>query len=183
MLSKHQKGLIAILLGLALGLAWVDSQSSQKSWLYLKQSIPAQESKDNIFRMGADERIAAYTWWLAVLTAALVAASIGQGFFLLRADKTAQSAANAASEANRLTRELFIAEQRPWLLWELPKTVAITNDGRRLLISIQGQLENIGRTPALNIIYFGKLYFPASSTESLTAQNRSENFFNRMNQM
>ena len=44
----------------------------------------------------ADERIADYTWWLAAFTASLVAVSLFQGWFLIRADTTARTAADAA---------------------------------------------------------------------------------------
>jgi hypothetical protein len=44
----------------------------------------------------AEKQIAYYTKWLAWFTAALVAVSGIQGYFLLRADKTARIAANAA---------------------------------------------------------------------------------------
>ena len=44
----------------------------------------------------ADERIADYTEWLAFFTAALVVVSTVQIGFLIRADKTAKTAADAA---------------------------------------------------------------------------------------
>ena len=73
-------------------------------------------------------------------------------------------------KADALTREIFIAEQRPRLVWRLPNAATLTNDGRHLNVRIDGELENIGKTPALNVIYFGKLYFPATTTESVSAQ-------------
>ena len=54
----------------------------------------------------ADDRIARYTLWLAILTGGLVLASCFQFYFLNRAEKTSQSLAN-------LAREEFIATHRP----------------------------------------------------------------------
>jgi len=47
----------------------------------------------------ADDRIAKYTLWLAILTGGLVAVSAFQGYFLIRADGTARTAANAAAQS------------------------------------------------------------------------------------
>jgi hypothetical protein len=44
----------------------------------------------------ADDRVARYTLWLAILTGGLVMASAFQGYFLIRSDKTTSIAANAA---------------------------------------------------------------------------------------
>lgn len=57
----------------------------------------------------ADERIAKYTLWLAILTGGLVAVSAFQGYFLIRSDKTARTAANAAD----LTARAAIAIELP----------------------------------------------------------------------
>src|ERR1700682_435292 len=48
-----------------------------------------------------DERIARYTLGLAWFTGVLAAVAIAQAYFLIRADKTARIAANAATEAAR----------------------------------------------------------------------------------
>lgn len=68
----------------------------------------------------ADERIADYTWWLTFFTAVLGGASIIQGFFLLRADKTARIAANAARDtANEMSRNAELMEKQTALQAEL----------------------------------------------------------------
>jgi hypothetical protein len=54
----------------------------------------------------ADDRIARYTLWLAILTGGLVLVSSLQFYFLNRAEKTSQSLA-------KLAREEFIATHRP----------------------------------------------------------------------
>jgi hypothetical protein len=62
----------------------------------------SEHPKDKAPKIGnaesADDRIAKYTLWLAILTGGLVIVSVFQGYFLIRADRTARIAANAAAE-------------------------------------------------------------------------------------
>jgi len=67
-----------------------------------KPETAAQEhSKQEASKASTDERIADYTWWLAVLTGGLVFVALGQGVFIARSDKTARIAANAADLSAR----------------------------------------------------------------------------------
>jgi hypothetical protein len=84
----------------------------------------------------------------------------------------AKSAANTAAEGNVLTREIFIAEQRPWLLWRFPPTSSIIKIGEQINVRITAEIENIGKTPALNVTYFDKLYFTGKD-EAIMAQGIS----------
>jgi len=113
MLNQKQIGLIALLLALAFGLAWFDVQSSQYAASYQKQNGSPDKSNDEPTKIGADERIANYTWWLALLTGALVAVSLGQGFFLLRSDKTARMAALAALKSAETAEKDLLASHKP----------------------------------------------------------------------
>jgi hypothetical protein len=63
----------------------------------------------------AEKQIAYYTKWLAWFTGALVAVSGIQGYFLLRADKTARIAANAADLSARaaIAIELPVIQAEP----------------------------------------------------------------------
>jgi hypothetical protein len=61
--------------------------------------------------IGAEERIADYTWWLAAFTCALVVVSAFQISFLFRADKTARITAEAAQKAAQAT----IGANAPWM--------------------------------------------------------------------
>jgi hypothetical protein len=70
-------------------------------WTVLSGTIGATVSVET-----ADERVARYTWWLAVLTAGLVFGSAVQFYFLARAQTTSQDLA-------ALAREEFIATHRP----------------------------------------------------------------------
>ena len=89
-----------ILIGILIAsLFWVGIfvwQSSQPPKNANIESQHCEGTKSECAKAGTDERIADYTWWLAVLTGALVTVSSVQGVFLLRADKTTRSAANAA---------------------------------------------------------------------------------------
>jgi hypothetical protein len=71
------------------------------------QNHPQQETS----KPSTDERLADYTWWLAVLTGGLVLTAVGQGFFIARSDKTAQKAADAAI----LNAEALISAERAHL--------------------------------------------------------------------
>jgi hypothetical protein len=67
-----------------------------------KPETAAQEhSKQEASKASTDERIAEYTWWLAVLTGGLVFVAVGQGVFIARSDKTARIAATAADLSAR----------------------------------------------------------------------------------
>lgn len=171
MLSQAHRGMIAALLCLAAWLAWMDATSFQRQTPYQAPISADKGSNKNASKVTPEERLAEYTGWLAALTGFLVLASIIQGVFLLRADKTARINAEnakdtvtATREANNLTRDIFIAEQRPWLLWRITSPTVVTPAGRHLRIDVFGEIENIGRTPALNVAYFGKLYRPADGT-------------------
>src|SRR6266478_2569457 len=52
-----------------------------------------------------DDRLARYTLWLAIFTGALVLTSVVQNYFLIRADKTARLAANAAANSVQIAKE------------------------------------------------------------------------------
>jgi hypothetical protein len=62
-----------------------------------KPETGAQDhSKQEASKATTDEKIADYTWWLAVLTGGLVFVAVGQRVFIARSDKTARIAADAA---------------------------------------------------------------------------------------
>jgi hypothetical protein len=88
-----------------------------------------------------DERIANYTWWLAVLTGGLVVVAACQGFFLIRADRTARISANAATSAVEAASADFIASHPPKLrVRNIVINPPQTTDGRRLSMFAKGQV-------------------------------------------
>jgi hypothetical protein len=123
---------------------------------------------------GADWLLVVFTFLLALYTRRLYVATTGLresserqiGVAKETAD-AAKGAAEAAKEANALTREIYIADQRPWLLWQIPNIAAVSVEGRHLTIRINGEIQNIGKTPALNVTYFGKFYAPAKGEAAL----------------
>jgi hypothetical protein len=114
--------------------------------IFLWQSHPAEHSKtesqscegtkSECAKATTDEKLADYTWWLAVLTGALVTVSAGQGYFLLRADKTARISAEAAkataiktAEMANIAREAMVSGERAFVFatginpyWEVDKS-------------------------------------------------------------
>lgn len=81
-----------------------------------------EQTNHEAAKIAADERIARYTWWLAVLTGALVGVSLIQGYFLLRSDKTARIAATAAERSARaaIGQKLPILRCKAPHLWPSP---------------------------------------------------------------
>ena len=74
--------------------------------------------------------------------------------------QAARVAAEAAQEANRLTRENFVIDVRPWIaVEEIVATEDITYDpSNGVTVGINISVKNVGRSPARNIIRFAKLY-------------------------
>jgi hypothetical protein len=103
MLSRRQTVVIALFACLVVGLAWQDRTSWEHSHQQEHQEgAPEKPGKKAVYVIQAEDandRIARYTFWLAVLTGCLVGVAGFQGYFLLRADKTARISANAAIEA------------------------------------------------------------------------------------
>jgi hypothetical protein len=191
MLKHINKLVSAFLLMLAISLActvlffvnelWRSFKSPQQPQNQTHSEHPEYKAKhDNIFadawNWTTQDPVSFYTSLLAIFTGALVIVSVIQIRYLIRADETARMsaeaakrAAQAANSSNDLTREIFVAEQRPWLLWRIPKITTVTKAGRHLTIKIVGgEIENIGKTPALHISDFGKFYSPAQGEAMLS---------------
>jgi hypothetical protein len=92
-------------------------------------------------KVSADDRIADYTEWLAVLTGGLVVVSAVQIGFLIRADKTARISANAAN----LSAQAAIGVELPRLLVSKVDFPYMSGSGR---YKISITITNYGRTPA-----------------------------------
>jgi hypothetical protein len=110
-----------ILIGLLLAsLFWVGVfvwQSSQPPKHTSAASQHCEGTKSECAKTTTDERIADYTWWLAVLTAGLVCSGVIQFGFLIRSDNTASIAANAAD----LSARAAIALELPLIRASNPK--------------------------------------------------------------
>ena len=111
--------------------------------------VPAQSIVDR-----ATQNIAYYTAMLAWFTAALAAASVAQGFFLVRADKTARAAANAAQASVDLARETAQMQLRAYVYID---ALEIRNFGTERPLEAWLMLKNSGNTPAYNFQRLGHI--------------------------
>jgi hypothetical protein len=143
----------------AMGMVFESSHNSSQPYkLNANSPSLSQTHKDTT----AEERLADYTLWLAILTGGLVAMAGLQGFFLLRADKTASISAQAASASAEVARSALVASNRAWLtadvrLVEGQDRVIFNKDGAVLPIRIETR--NIGNAPAVKVSWHAWLYF------------------------
>jgi hypothetical protein len=95
-----------------------------------------------------DERIADWTKVLAVFTGLLVGVSIFQGFYLIRADKTARLNASAASLlANAATEQVALAKKTAEIPLRAYLSIGAIDADRRTGL-VRAQILNKGKTPA-----------------------------------
>jgi hypothetical protein len=121
-----------------------------------KPETAAQEhSKQEAPKASTDERIADYTWWLAVLTGGLVFVAIGQGVFIARSDKTARIAADAsnrtaaAANISAITaRDAFTKSERPYLYVFGVSEISFDPRDTDSIARVQFSIANYGKTPA-----------------------------------
>jgi hypothetical protein len=131
-----------------------------------------QEAEDREEKRAADR-------WLVRWTAALFAATVGLilatgvlGYFAFRqardmeksigaAIKGAEAAEQSAKVAQRSARTAensFLLEQRPWLKWSLREFKPLKISGRHLTFDVSFAFENIGKTPAMNVLPAMRLF-------------------------
>lgn len=131
------------------------------------------------------ERLADFTKFLVIVTAILAAIAIGQLWIILKqlglmktAVQDGADAANAAIAANELSRKALIVDQRPWVSLDVQPSGSLAYDdkrwdaGLRWHIPLEYKLKNIGKTPAINVSFFGKMipfvlaHWPTSSIKN-----------------
>jgi hypothetical protein len=91
-----------------------------------------------------DDRIAEYTLWLAILTGGLVLVSAAQGYFLLRADRTARISAEAAQAQTHNFTKL----ERPYIFVFNPEGLDLESNREDPFHFVKYQVANYGKTPA-----------------------------------
>src|SRR6266542_1765295 len=137
----------------ALFVAWV-SFASWHAWRSSPppdQQIISQRSHPTGPSMSPGDRIANYAWWVAAFTLALSMVSAFQIFFLIRADKTARTTADAA----KLNAQALIDAESAKV-----DVVALESNIRELFhtktetdrldpLWVQYRLKNYGKSPAL----------------------------------
>jgi hypothetical protein len=151
MLSQAQRGTIAVLLCFAFWLAWLDRGSLQAPHTE-NPHLTNQTANNGNTDSATNDRVADYTWWLAVLTGGLVIAAVGQGFFLLRAEKTARisasaakDSADAAQQSARTVDEVGRAQTRAYVSIKSADLVFVGPESNPLVNIV---VSNGGQTPA-----------------------------------
>jgi hypothetical protein len=102
-----------------------------------------------VFRLRLQCDPAAYfTLWLAIFSAVLTITTFAQIGFLIRADGTARTSANAAKRS----AEAAIAAQRPWIKIDASISGSLTDHGvGGLRLPFTVMLQNVGNSPAVNV--------------------------------
>jgi hypothetical protein len=114
------------------------------------------ESKEITSAKEVEDRLATYTLWLAIFTAVLAVSTIGLWIVTwrsgVRQSRDMENAIAAAQEANRISREGIIAEQRAWLTagdLNIESEPVYEKSGITIVVSVQ--ITNRGKTPALHV--------------------------------
>jgi hypothetical protein len=136
----------ALLMGFALGgsLFWgafgpnVTQHGIERSLSQDTEPEPRITKEEN------DAALVRYTLWLAILTGGLVFVSAGQGFFLLRADKTARITADAAQAQTHNFTKL----ERPYVYVFNPKGLKLEDYTEDPYHYFEYEVANYGKTPA-----------------------------------
>lgn len=113
-------------------------------------------AEDKLAKAHAEELLAFYTLLLAVLTGFLAVATVGLCFITYRGAKAQardmRDAVDAAIEANGISRQNMMADQRPWLsIDNLTFQHGIVFTDGRAEIPYSVKITNVGKTPAQNI--------------------------------
>jgi hypothetical protein len=95
---------------------------------------------------------AADTAWKQFLISVLGLLGLGYTvYYTARAAGEASKAASAAAEANKLSRELFIATERPWVKIEVRIDGPLTYSPNGMNVTLMFKVTNVGRSPAVNV--------------------------------
>ena len=141
-----------------------------------QEKSPNSKPEESFWHKTTDDPVAYFTLWLAVFTGGLAIASIWQGVFLIRADRTARIAADAAREASVIataqaahTEKYAVEAARRASANEEANRIARshTSAAQRAFVSVKGQRairifgatewqlrvvwENSGPTPTRNM--------------------------------
>ena len=113
-----------------------------------KEDVP-DSTWNSFWRSTWSEPINLFTAILALVTTILAVIAIFQSAMLIRADRTAQIAANAAKESTKISRQALIDVQRPFVFISVFETAIIGNEFR-----ILPKWENGGTTAAMNRVNY-----------------------------
>ena len=120
--------------------------------------------------MKPEERLAAYTEWLTVWTSVLALSTLGLLAATFLAGRDTRRMASAAENGNKLTRDMLVATNRPWISvrveLESPLKFSPPNGWQ---ITVAYTLSNVGHSPAAstdvvaNMIPFVMTTWPVDS--------------------
>jgi hypothetical protein len=119
-------------------------------------------------------QLACFTAGLLIATVLLFGATVALGVFAYRQFRAMMASIAIAKDANELNRENMIASRRAWLSIsdvKLRHPTKITED--HITFSITVMVENLGQTPAINVVVRFESYFFGSNSEKFPdAENR-----------
>ena len=159
-----------------------DCRNTQDCGTYPRHTEKHNQGKDpeTLWERTTSDPIAFYTLWLTAFTAVLALASIWQGRLLIRADRTANMAANAAlttaqavklqtehmeasvreaarnaiaaEDQARISQQAIYANERAWIGAEIKHESGLffSRIGNAD-VRVQVQIKNFGKTPAINV--------------------------------
>ena len=146
-------------------------QTHQAASTESKEIVPAKEVED---------RLATYTLWLVIFTAVLAVSTIGLWVVTwrsgVRQSRDMENAIAAAQEANRISREGIIAEQRAWITagdLNIESEPVYGKDGITIQVSVQ--ITNRGKTPALNVHTAMEMIFDYAAAPAAVAALAEKN--------
>jgi len=133
----------------AVGFAWKQPSGNKYNFAYLGVN-------DESTKIGTDERIAVYTWWLAIFTGVLAVSTVGLWIVTWRSARSQsldmQRSLRIANRQARTAERTLIELERPWVFLQgatirrrdLPGTGITPN-----YFWVKLRWKNIGRAPAL----------------------------------
>jgi hypothetical protein len=82
-----------------------------------------------------------------------------------RQTKSMETTAKAASDANRLNRDNFLATERPWVKVDIEVAGPLFYDVNGVNVALRFRLKNIGHSPATHISINPRFLAPAGGVE------------------
>lgn len=120
----------------------------------------------------AEEALARYTWWLTLFTGILAIATVGMGAATL-------GLYFAGERQIKLTREIFVANQRPWIKASVDIAGDFQSNGETGVVQLAISMENVGSTPALCVHPFIMTYPNVGGGSLLDAYGKLAETFRR----
>lgn len=133
-------------------LSRVDPPSFTEGIICLANAIEAnREAKRSDYDLKAQQEMAEWAFGMLLVSIAGLAVTTIGVLFVLQSLRLARAAVDRAAEANRLSQEAIIVDQRAWIVTELilDGDLEITETGMGL--GVRAVHKNIGKTPALNV--------------------------------